>query len=237
MSVIIEITTKLSNAIPVVWDRYTVTDDGFYVVYGWIARPDGQRDFVIFEMWDYEKPENVFCTTSSAKYSRLIGEVLYGSSDDHNDCRKIEELFTESILVPQQEVARPTPMPLPTDQPALPVEKMSQEDLDTLMGTFIGDRHEVGTLPTFELLWSFFLAHSPDAETVYSFFEEVEELGYHVKEEVEHPYAKEWAGSHTGITENGTPYHMTCSKEFAESPEMKELQKAIDKAAADDESI
>lgn len=86
------ITTAIASAIPVVWDRFTATDDGFYVVYGWIARSDGQRDFVIFELLE-NQPEDVFCTTSSAKYSKRIMEVLYGSSDDHNDCQKIAELF------------------------------------------------------------------------------------------------------------------------------------------------
>lgn len=52
MHVIREVAEKLSAAIPVEWDRFTKTDDGFYVVYGWIARSDGQRDFVLFEMWD-----------------------------------------------------------------------------------------------------------------------------------------------------------------------------------------
>lgn len=96
---IISVLEKLKEAIPVEWDRFTKTDDGFYVVYGWIARTDGQRDFVLFEMWDYERPENVFCTTSSAKYSEEIGRILYGSADGHNPCRKIDELFASSTFL------------------------------------------------------------------------------------------------------------------------------------------
>lgn len=95
-----QIARSLESAIPIVWDRFTKTDDGFYVVYGWIARADGQRDFVIFELWEHE-PEAVFCTTSSAKYSRRISEVLYGSADDHNDCRPIDELFALAVDSPK----------------------------------------------------------------------------------------------------------------------------------------
>jgi len=92
MNPVIQIALSLASAVPVVWDRFTQTDDGFYVVYGWIARPDGQRDFVLFQLWETE-PEDVFYTTSSAKYSRRIMEVLYGSAEEHNDCRPIADLF------------------------------------------------------------------------------------------------------------------------------------------------
>lgn len=92
---VIDVITKINAAVPVVWDRYTkASDDRYYVIYGWINRPDGLRDFLTVEMWETEWPENVFHTTSSAKYSELLSEILHGSLDDHNPCRKIEELFT-----------------------------------------------------------------------------------------------------------------------------------------------
>lgn len=92
MNAVALITKKLANDIPVIWDRFT-SDDGFFVVYGWIARSDGQRDFLMISM-DVDYPaEDVFFTTSSAKYSREIMKCLFGSDEDHNDCRKIEELY------------------------------------------------------------------------------------------------------------------------------------------------
>lgn len=97
MNVVIEVAEKLKAAIPVEWDRFTKTDDGFYVVYGWIPRKDDQRDFVLFQMWDYEMPEEAFCTTSSAKYSEEISRVLYGSAADHNQCRNVTELFANKV--------------------------------------------------------------------------------------------------------------------------------------------
>ena len=100
MNSILEVIKKLDESIPVVWDRFTKTDDGYYVVYGWIVRSDGQRDFIMFEMWEYEKPENVAYATSSAKFSRRISEILYGHADDHNECRKIEELWTSQTSQP-----------------------------------------------------------------------------------------------------------------------------------------
>ncbi|MCX6216524.1 hypothetical protein [Spirosoma sp.] len=99
--IVIEAMDELSMNIPIQWDRYTKTDDGYYVVYGWIARSDGQRDFIMLAMWETDKIDDIFFTTSSAKYSRRILEVLFGSAEDHNDCRKIDDLLstpTYSIL-------------------------------------------------------------------------------------------------------------------------------------------
>ena len=90
----VQIARKLSDTIrAITWDRYTQTDEGFFVVYGWIGRTDGQRDFLVVMLWEYDKPEDVFYTTSSAKYSEEVSRVLYGTADGHNACRKIDELF------------------------------------------------------------------------------------------------------------------------------------------------
>lgn len=100
METVVQLIHKLKQAIPVEWDRFTVTNDKFYVVYGWIARSDGQRDFVMIQMWDTDNddPEDVFYTTSSAKFSPEISRVLYGSANDHNPCRKIDELLAMAQL-------------------------------------------------------------------------------------------------------------------------------------------
>jgi hypothetical protein len=92
MKLLLTILKTLETAIPINWDRYTSTDEGFYVVYGWIPRSDGDRDFLMIT-WDKSEPDEAWYTTSSAKYSRIIMRVLTGSDDDHNDCRNIKELF------------------------------------------------------------------------------------------------------------------------------------------------
>lgn len=92
MNILINILNSLKKQIPMVWDRFTCTDEGFYVVYGWITRSDGQRDFIMIT-WDVAEPIGVWYTTSSAKYSAKICEILYGTAEGHNSCRKIDELF------------------------------------------------------------------------------------------------------------------------------------------------
>lgn len=91
--VVIQTIEKL-KPLPVIWDRFTQTDDGYYVVYGWLRRSDGDRDFLMFAIDTVLTPDDVFYTTSSAKYSEAIAQLLYGTSEDHNPCRKIEELLT-----------------------------------------------------------------------------------------------------------------------------------------------
>lgn len=81
--------------VPIIWDRFTENDDGLFVVYGWIARSDRQRDFVMFEQWRDYAVEECFCVTSSAKYSREITRLLYGSDEDHSDCIPIAQLLTQ----------------------------------------------------------------------------------------------------------------------------------------------
>lgn len=94
MEMVVDVLKKLRENIPVTWDRYTKTDDGYYVVYGWIPRSDSNRDFVMIGMNETDPPEDVFYTTSSAKYSVSICDILQGSSEDHNPCRKVDELFS-----------------------------------------------------------------------------------------------------------------------------------------------
>lgn len=91
--IIVDTLKKIDAVAPVEWDRFTKTDDGFYVVYGWICRKDGQRDFVMVAAWEDKTADDVFFTTSSAKYSESICRALYGEDEEHNSCIKIEELY------------------------------------------------------------------------------------------------------------------------------------------------
>jgi len=89
---VVRICKLLADAIPVEWDRYTVSGGTYCVAYGWIRRTDGLRDFVLFELCT-EEPDNVSFTTSSAKYSKQIAQILYGDSASHNDCIPINKLL------------------------------------------------------------------------------------------------------------------------------------------------
>ena len=97
MNYVAQIITKIQESIPVKWDRFTVNDDDYYVVYGWIARSDGDRDFLVVSMENYDSGNvfDVFYTTSSAKYSKQLCMILYGEDEGHSDCIKIEELFLQ----------------------------------------------------------------------------------------------------------------------------------------------
>lgn len=94
---VIETIRKINEWAPVIWDRFTETD-GYYVVYGWIARSDGQRDFLVIQMWNTDLPSEAFWITSSAKYSEDIERALSGNIQDHVPCRKIDELLDPETL-------------------------------------------------------------------------------------------------------------------------------------------
>lgn len=85
-----EFITDMAKILPIVWDRFTV-EDGNYDIYGWIARKDGQRDFVLLQLYiDNGVMKGGFCT-SSAKYSKHILMLLYGTTKGHSPCKKIEQ--------------------------------------------------------------------------------------------------------------------------------------------------
>lgn len=72
----------------VFWDRF-VEEDNQIVVYGWIPRDDGLADFVVLRaVFD-----GVEYLTSSAKYSKTIGDLLRGGpgSSTHVVCRRVED--------------------------------------------------------------------------------------------------------------------------------------------------
>lgn len=88
-----EFITQLANKIPIEWDRVTLSDGNYYVVYGWINRPDGKRDFVSLEMEQKETGLHAIqFVTSSAKYSKEIMKAFFGTDDGHSPCIKIDQL-------------------------------------------------------------------------------------------------------------------------------------------------
>lgn len=87
----------LENAVPVSWDRYTISDIGAYNIYGWLPRSDEQRDFLLLQIISDESGLNVGYVTSSAKYTQEIGSLLFGENAPHNTCIKIETLLDDAI--------------------------------------------------------------------------------------------------------------------------------------------
>ena len=93
MEKLIDVLNRLKDEVEVEWDRFTLSaDNNFYFVYGWIKRKDGQRDFVIIEFW-CDSPDALWYSTSSAKYTEKICEIISGQKGEHNPCRKISELL------------------------------------------------------------------------------------------------------------------------------------------------
>lgn len=78
------------------WDRFTVGEwyDGreYVVAYGWIDREDEHADYVQVVTWEDGAQ---WYTTSSARYTDRIGEVLFEDfeADDHDDCQRVEHHF------------------------------------------------------------------------------------------------------------------------------------------------
>lgn len=85
------------NALPFVrWDRCVGDDE--QVVYGWIdqgcGRPDGRSDFVLMQ---FGPGDDFTFTTSSARYSRQIMEAIYGTTEGHVDCERVEDVFGAAV--------------------------------------------------------------------------------------------------------------------------------------------
>ena len=83
---------ELADNIPVEWDRYTCSGNIVYNLYGWIKRTDGDRDFLVLQVFLTGDAPIVSFVTSSAKYSKAISEVLFKESAGHTECIKISEL-------------------------------------------------------------------------------------------------------------------------------------------------
>ena len=117
---------KMFDRLPFVeWDRLVVgnviTDSQAITAHGWIDRDDGHEDFVVMILWTADR--TVFAHTSSPEYSAEISQRLFGDTDDHNDCRPIEDTLNVSpsrspsfmdsarydLLVPQATSTRQCP--------------------------------------------------------------------------------------------------------------------------------
>jgi len=85
----------IKKDIPVTWDRFTEYN-GYYNVYGWLPRSDGQRDFLLLQaLFTTGVTPELEYVTSSAKYSAKIHEILYGDTASHINCKKVKELTDE----------------------------------------------------------------------------------------------------------------------------------------------
>lgn len=94
------------NRLPMVeWDRGVVapiagTDDSVCVIYGWILREDGHRDYVQLEFasWYTEQPG---FTTSSARFSAEMHARIFGpeAAADHTPCVPVKEIPGLAALV------------------------------------------------------------------------------------------------------------------------------------------
>ncbi len=71
------------------WDRWAGTPEGTSA-FGWIARSDGQRDFLLIR---FQYGEVTSYTTSSAKHTAAIADKL---DCEHSNCRPIAELFGQN---------------------------------------------------------------------------------------------------------------------------------------------
>jgi hypothetical protein len=87
-SQILKIAKKFAEISPVVWDR-VIEIDGCLTVYGWIARNDRKKDFLLLEI-DPMQDYGFQFWTSSAKYSKVFSE---GLGLDHSPCQKFGEYF------------------------------------------------------------------------------------------------------------------------------------------------
>lgn len=83
---------NIADKIPVIWDRFIKTTKTTYKVYGWIYRSDGNRDFVLIsvDFTDQDDPD-IQCVTSSAKYSKELGIIIFGEDSEHIDCIKFDQ--------------------------------------------------------------------------------------------------------------------------------------------------
>lgn len=74
------------------WDR-CVQHAGTLIVYGWIPRSDGQRDYAELAFLWADQPDAYYFTTSSAKHSKHLWELLAGPGATHVDCERVADVF------------------------------------------------------------------------------------------------------------------------------------------------
>jgi len=87
---------RILNLFPeVAWDRFT--DDpaiNALGVFGWLPRPDGQRDFVYIR---FQAGYIRLIVTSSAKYSKDFSQRLGFTT--HMDCKRVSDYFPSTRTV------------------------------------------------------------------------------------------------------------------------------------------
>ena len=84
------------------WDRFAFEGETI-AIFGWIARDtDAYKDFVLLEMHagtgDVER-----VTTSSAKYSKEIADIMLGEGNNHTDCIRAEDWFDVPNIIKLRE--------------------------------------------------------------------------------------------------------------------------------------
>jgi hypothetical protein len=95
----LELRAEILNRLPeVTWDRCAGDDDNL-VVYGWIPRRDGQRDFIAVVFWTEGEDVCVSFTTSSARLSATFAKLLYGNdaAKIHRPCVRVESVFGDQL--------------------------------------------------------------------------------------------------------------------------------------------
>jgi len=75
---------RLAESLGVEWDRGVVGEE-HVVVYGWIRRSDGRRDFALVE-FERSTGRPSWWATSSAKYSKALHHFCGGKAEEHVDC-------------------------------------------------------------------------------------------------------------------------------------------------------
>jgi hypothetical protein len=82
------------------WDRGVVGDQRT-IIYGWIRRSDGARDFAIIE-FDHSTGLPSWWLTSSAKYSKVLHEWCGGKAEEHVDCVPFQEAMRRALGLPME---------------------------------------------------------------------------------------------------------------------------------------
>lgn len=94
------------EALPFVsWDRFTCNDnehgENEYTFYGWIDREqDSYKDFVLINFtFHHDYSVTRWFTTSSAKYSLTIHQLLEMDEGGHEDCLRVEDYLDISNAI------------------------------------------------------------------------------------------------------------------------------------------
>jgi hypothetical protein len=83
----LHISSVLNRFPEVAWDRWAGDEDRL-VVFGWIDREDGFKDFMTVR---FDDGDLVTFTTSSARYSKEFSARL--GATNHVDCKRVEDYF------------------------------------------------------------------------------------------------------------------------------------------------